>query len=76
MIGRDEIEGRLFAKNGTGKKRPSRHHVLATIFLELSLTIDEICEDSREKSIAMERLEEAYMWAEKAHRRDRVAVDV
>jgi hypothetical protein len=39
--------------------------LLAKGFVELALRLNDIDLDSREKTIAMERLEESYMWAKK-----------
>ena len=72
MIGRDEIECRFVDKNGTDRRKPGKHHLFRNLFLELATLIDDVCDDTREKHIALERLEEASLWTHQAHRRDRV----
>ncbi len=40
-----------------------RHRVIMSDAKSLAVTIEGMCPDSREKSLAMTRLEEAVMWA-------------
>ncbi len=49
-----------FADDGGGKKG-----TIAAAFFELAKLIDKMEIESREKTISIERLEEAYMWAKK-----------
>lgn len=48
-----------------------RCRVIMSDAKSLALTIEGMCPDSREKSLAMTRLEEAVMWANAAIMRDR-----
>jgi len=46
--------------------QPERYQELRARVLELAQRIAQICPDSRERSIAVTKLEEAIMWASKA----------
>lgn len=46
--------------------QPERYQELRARALELAQRIAQICPDSRERSIAVTKLEEAIMWASKA----------
>ena len=43
--------------------QPEKYGALRSKAKELAYLIDELCPDSREKSLAMTKLEEASMWA-------------
>ena len=43
--------------------QPEKYEALRSKAKELACLIDELCPDSREKSLAMTKLEEASMWA-------------
>lgn len=43
--------------------QPEKYEALRSKAKELAYLIDELCPDSREKSLAMTKLEEASMWA-------------
>lgn len=43
--------------------QPEKYEALRSKTKELAYLIDELCPDSREKSLAMTKLEEASMWA-------------
>lgn len=45
------------------KGQPEKYEALRSKEKELAYLIDELCPDSREKSLAMTKLEEASMWA-------------
>lgn len=69
MLGRDEIENRFgFHKatiEGVHATLPN-HTEVRVMFRQFAERLDEILSDSRAKSIAFTRLEEASMWAHKA----------
>lgn len=44
--------------------RPEKHELLRAKAKELAYLIDELCPNSREKSLAMTKLEESSMWAD------------
>lgn len=64
-----EIEQRFGFHNATiegeNATRP-KHHKLRVDFKAFALMLDDLLPDSREKSIALEDLERASMWAHKA----------
>lgn len=43
--------------------QPEKYNVLREKAKELAYLIDELCPNSREKSVSMTKLEEAVMWA-------------
>lgn len=43
--------------------QPQKYRCLRSYGLALANTIDELCPESREKSLAVTKLEEAVMWA-------------
>lgn len=44
-------------------EQPEKYEALRSKAKELAYLIDELCPDSREKSLAMTKLEEVSMWA-------------
>lgn len=46
--------------------QPEKYNKLRNKAKELAYLIDELCPDSREKSVAITKLEEASMWANSA----------
>jgi hypothetical protein len=46
--------------------QPERYTTIRSYGKELAAIINELCPDSREKSLAMTKLEEAVMWANAA----------
>lgn len=69
MLGREEIEHRFgFHKatiEGVNATLPN-HVALRKLFKDFANRLDEILDDGRAKSIAMERLEDTSMWAHKS----------
>lgn len=43
--------------------QPQRYDVIRTTARQFAMKIEDLCPDSREKSLAMTKLEEAVMWA-------------
>lgn len=59
---RDQIE-RAFTYHRPGGTQPQRYEEIRAKAKELAILIDADCPQSREKSLAMTKLEEAVMWA-------------
>ncbi len=55
-----------FTYHAPKEGQPEKYTVLRESAKELALQINELCPDSREKSLAMTKLEEAVMWANAA----------
>lgn len=47
-----------------------RHAALSEVIAAAMMTVDEVCQDGREKSLAMTKLEEAKFWASAGVARD------
>lgn len=58
----DRIEG-AFTYHAPKGDHPNQYERIRSKAKELAYLIDEECPDSREKSLAMTKLEEASMWA-------------
>jgi hypothetical protein len=52
-----------FTYHAPKKGQPERYESLREMARELAYRINQVCPDSREKSFAMTKLEEAVMWA-------------
>lgn len=59
---REEIRNR-FTYHTPKEGQPERYADIRTMALKFALLIESECPDSREKSLAMARLEETVMWA-------------
>lgn len=59
---RNELEIR-FTYHAPHGDQPSKYTRIRNRAYDLAVMIDELCHDSREKSTAMTKLEEAVMWA-------------
>jgi hypothetical protein len=59
----NETIERLFSYHPPKPGQPQLYEDIREIAKELAYFIDEHCPDSRERSIAMTKLEEAVMWA-------------
>lgn len=46
--------------------QPEKYTVIRSTAKDLAVTINQLCPDSREKSLAMTKIEEAVMWANAA----------
>lgn len=53
-----------FKYHSTNKEAEKIRQSLAGNFMELAFTMDALCPDSREKSVAMTYLETALLWAD------------
>jgi hypothetical protein len=60
-----DLENRFTYHAPTGDQ-PSKYSYLRSAGLEFASDIDDMCPDSREKSLALTRVEEAVMWANAA----------
>lgn len=58
----EKIEN-AFTYHQPKESQPEKYEALRSKVKELAYLIDELCPDSREKSLAMTKLEEASMWA-------------
>lgn len=65
MITADEIVKR-FTYHAPTEAQKDAYHTLRKQFAELCVTIDNLCPDSREKSVAFTELETAMFWANAA----------
>lgn len=61
----EDIEKR-FTYHKPKDGQPGKYTEIRNTAKNLALLIDDLCPDSREKSIAMTKLEEAVMWANAA----------
>ncbi len=61
----DEIQER-FIYHAPSPEGVDRHHALSQACITLAQVIEETCQDSREKSVAMTHLETAKFWASAA----------
>lgn len=52
-----------FTYHAPKEGQPQKYEDIRAKALEFSLLIDELCPDSREKSLAITKLEESVMWA-------------
>ena len=52
-----------FTYHAPKQGQPERYELIRNKAKELALTIEKACPDSREKSLAFTKLEEAVMWA-------------
>ena len=52
-----------FTYHAPKEGQPEKYELLRSKAKELAYLIDELCPNSREKSLAMTRLEESSMWA-------------
>ena len=53
----------VFTYHTPTDNQPSRYQTLRATAKDLALAVEELCPDSREKSIAMTKIQEASMWA-------------
>jgi len=58
----DQIEN-SFTYHAPKEGQPEKYELLRAKVKELAYLIDEMCPNSREKSLAMTKLEESSMWA-------------
>jgi len=58
----DQIEN-SFTYHAPKEGQPEKYELLRAKVKELAYLIDELCPNSREKSLAMTKLEESSMWA-------------
>lgn len=58
----DQIENN-FTYHAPKDGQPEKYEVLRSKAKELAYLMDELCPNSREKSLAMTKLEESTMWA-------------
>ncbi len=58
----DQIEN-SFTYHAPKEGQPEKYELLRAKAKELAYLIDELCPNSREKSLAMTKLEESSMWA-------------
>lgn len=61
----DQIE-KAFTYHAPKEGQPARYTVLRDKAKELAVMVDEMCPNSREKSLAMTKIEESIMWANAA----------
>ena len=61
----EQIE-KAFKYHAPKNNQPKRYEDIRAKGKELAVMIDEYCPDSREKSLAMTKIEEAVMWANAA----------
>lgn len=69
MLGYDEIESRFGQHQATIEGPEAtfpKHKELRRLFKTFATTLDEMLDDSREKSLVMTHLEDASMWSHKA----------
>ena len=59
---KDQIENN-FTYHPPKPGQPEKYTELRDAMKDVALLIDELCPDSREKSLAMTKLEESSMWA-------------
>lgn len=52
-----------FAYHAPKEGQPERYEAIRAVLKEAALTIDGMCPNSREKSLALTKCEEASMWA-------------
>lgn len=62
---KNDLENR-FTYHAPKEDQPERYDLIRRKALMLAATISEKCPDSREKSLAITKLEEAVMWANAA----------
>ena len=62
MIEEKDLKNR-FTYHAPKEGQPEIYEDIRTMALEFSDLINELCPDSREKSLAMTKLQEAVMWA-------------
>lgn len=67
----DEIKER-FHYHSPSLDGVQRHAELSDAFVSIAVLVDDICPDSREKSLVLTKLEEAKFWASAAVARDPV----
>lgn len=65
MMRRDDIDGRFGYHQPNGDKM-TRHESVRSVMREAAVTVNDLCPDGREKSLAVEHLEEAMFWADAA----------
>ncbi len=63
MIGDEELKTRFTYHPPAGHEEVGKYITIREYALSYAELIDESCPDSREKSLAMTRLEEVVMWA-------------
>lgn len=59
---KDDLETR-FTFHAPGGDQPERYKAIRGLAKQFAETIDACCPDSREKSLAVTKLEESVMWA-------------
>lgn len=59
----DEIEHRFVYHPPTGEGQIQRYRAIREMAKDLAHTIDALVEDSREKSVALTKLDEVVFWA-------------
>ena len=62
---KEQIES-AFTYHAPSDSQAAKYVVIRSSAELLASTFDELCPDSREKSLAMTKLEEAFMWASKS----------
>jgi queuine/archaeosine tRNA-ribosyltransferase len=66
----NEIEKR-FTYHPPKEGQPEKYTHIRNLARDLAYTIDQLCPDSREKSLALTKLEESVMWANAAIARNK-----
>lgn len=68
-MGIDEIEKR-FTYHSPKDDQPRKYSEIRAVAKNFAFLLDDFCPESREKSLAMTKLEEAVMWANAAIARE------
>ena len=74
MVGKEELDKR-FTYHAPKPGQVQRYIEIREMAKAFAEVIDSLCPDSREKSLAMTKLEEAGMWANAAIARNEVIID-
>ena len=70
---KEQIES-AFTYHAPNDSQTAKYVVIRSSAKLLALTFDELCPDSREKSLAMTKLEEAVMWANASIARNELTI--
>ena len=62
----DDLENRFKFHPATTQERMLHHELIRDAALDLALTVNSICPDGRELSLAITKIEEAMYWANAA----------